>query len=112
MLGLSPQMTLEALIASNNGFNRDESGSKQASKNKISNLYFWKLTGGENIVDEKSILKKDSDVNEILEEVESGLKDLINIFNDESTAYLSCPNPDKAPKYNDYEHLQRIKEYS
>jgi len=37
---------------------------------------------------------------------------MANLFEFESTAYLSCPNPTKAPKYSDYEHLARIREWS
>lgn len=100
-LGLSPQMTLEALIAGTSGF---------GIKGEVAELSYWRLTGGENPVEEKNAVKPQI-LAQILEEAEAGLKLLIKTFNDENTPYLACPNPDKAPRYNDYEHLERVKEW-
>ena len=36
---------------------------------------------------------------------------LIDAFDDKEVPYISCPNADKAPTYNDYTHLARMKEW-
>lgn len=50
-------------------------------------------------------------VEETLQAAHSGLIALIEAFRDKNTAYLSLPELDKAPRYNDYEHLARVKEW-
>ena len=34
------------------------------------------------------------------------------VFFDEKTPYYSIPNLDNAPRFNDYEHLARVKEWA
>jgi ATP-dependent helicase/nuclease subunit B len=103
LLGLSPQMTLEALIANNQGF--------FISGHTVT-LEYWKLSGGQNIAEIRNAgYKKSDELEHIINEAEKGVKDLIlNMFFQESP-FLSCPNSDQSPKYNDYEHLARIKEW-
>jgi ATP-dependent helicase/nuclease subunit B len=97
-LGLSPQITLEGLIASKGGFS-------DFTEHEIKELLHWKLSGGAEITEEKTTKP------ELIKEAEEGLKSLINLFTNANTPYLPCPNADKAPKYNDYEHLERVKEW-
>ena len=40
------------------------------------------------------------------------IQKMANLFEFKSTPYLCCPNPNKALKYSDYEHLARIREWS
>jgi ATP-dependent helicase/nuclease subunit B len=40
------------------------------------------------------------------------LHDLVARFDDPATPYRAVPWPDKAPRYSDYGHLARIKEWS
>ena len=42
----------------------------------------------------------------------AGLERLIACFDDPATAYPSVPRPLRAPRFNDYAHLARIKEWS
>ena len=39
------------------------------------------------------------------------MRDLITLFDFETTAYICQPNPKKIPEYSDYEHLARVKEW-
>jgi ATP-dependent helicase/nuclease subunit B len=41
----------------------------------------------------------------------TGVQTLIAAFDDPATPYLAVPRPDKAPRYSDYEHLERQKEW-
>ena len=40
------------------------------------------------------------------------IKELVALFDFECTPYLARPNPKHLPKYSDYEHLARVKEWS
>ena len=42
----------------------------------------------------------------------AGLAQLIETFDDPATAYESRPRANWAPRYSDYEHLARVKEWS
>ena len=41
-----------------------------------------------------------------------GLQRLIEVFDREDTPYEASPRSEYAPKYSDYEHLARIKEWT
>jgi len=97
--GLSPQMTLEALIADKGGFD---------IKGKTAAIQYWKLSGGKDVAEIKNIGK---DLEELILEAEEGLKNIIEAFEKDDMPYLACPDPGDAPRYNDYEHLERIKEW-
>ena len=102
-LGLSPQMTLEGVIAINNGFEK---------QGKVSSLEYWKLSGGQ--TDAKiqyAGYKKSDEIEQLLEDAKNGVSQLVDIMFFKQTPLLCCPNPDKAIAYNDYEHLERIKEW-
>jgi ATP-dependent helicase/nuclease subunit B len=100
--GLAPQLTLEAMVAQSGGF------SNIAFKPTLSEttLCYVHLTGG---VPAGKIYKIEADVELLVQEARKGLLKLLNVFEQESTPYLYCPNPSIAPKYNDYVHLSRIK---
>ncbi len=42
----------------------------------------------------------------------AGLRALIACFDDPATPYRAVPWPDHAPRYSDYTHLARVKEWS
>ena len=101
--GRLPQLPLEALILSKGGFK--EAGLPSLSP-KV--LTYWTLNGGR---DGGKITALSENVEETLQAAHSGLIALIEAFRDKNTAYLSLPELDKAPRYNDYEHLARVKEW-
>lgn len=101
--GYAPQLALEAYILTQKGF-----ADVQACK--VSQLSYWKLSGKENGGKITSLIE-DGKADELVQKTVAGLKQLITTFDDEQVPYESCPAPEKAPKYNDYEHLSRAKEW-
>lgn len=101
--GFAPQLPLEGYILAKNGFN-------ELQNKYISNLTYWGLSTKEDKSKLTSLLSEKDEKN-LIEEAYNGLRQLIIIFNNESTPYESCPVPEKAPKYNDYTHLSRSKEW-
>ncbi len=53
-----------------------------------------------------------ADLRERVAEALDGLARLIARFDDERTPYRSQPRPERAPRYSDYTHLARVKEWS
>ena len=105
LTGLSPQMTLEAVLLRENGFE------EILPKNDIK-ISYWRLNGknegGEIIPIPSKTAKKD--VSELVDEAYIGLKSILNKFRDEKTPYTASPRPDKI-KFNDYALLSREKEW-
>ncbi len=100
--GLSPQLPIEAVIAGAGGFD----GLVAAP---VAELAYWRLTGSYPPAEFKPLLH---DAEELRREAALGLNALIEAFDDETTPYLAVPRPDHAPRYNDYEHLERTREWT
>lgn len=99
-LGFAPQMALEGLIAVNDGF-----GCKVKD---VTQLEFWRLTGANPPAEIKDY---NGEIPELISDADEGVKKLVEIFSDEKTAYTSCPDSKHAPRYNDFEHLARVREW-
>lgn len=95
--GYAPQLPIEGLIAKFGGFENIPSGEIEA-------LIYWQLGKKETAISEN--------MDALLENNYQCLRDLVASFDFETTAYISQPNPKYAPKYSDYEHLSRVKEWS
>ncbi|MBR2922792.1 MAG: PD-(D/E)XK nuclease family protein [Alphaproteobacteria bacterium] len=95
--GYAPQLPIEGLIAERGGFDGVE-------KAKVDSLMYWKLG------DKKVCVAEDID--DILHKTEAHIREVVNLFDFETTGYLSRPNPKEVPEYSDYEHLARVKEWS
>jgi ATP-dependent helicase/nuclease subunit B len=91
----APQLPIEAIIAEHGGF--PDITAKEAEA-----LIYWKLGKEETGIFENT--------QEVVDNAEERIKKLISLFDFETTAYVTCPNPKYAPKYSDYEHLSRIRE--
>ncbi|MEZ5825380.1 MAG: double-strand break repair protein AddB [Geminicoccaceae bacterium] len=98
--GISPQLTLSALIAEGGGFD-------QGTRLPTGELLYWALKGGEN-GNEMTALK---DVAELVGNARIGLERLIEWYRDPENGYPAVPRPEIAPVFNDYEHLARIDEW-
>ena len=95
--GYAPQLPIEGLIAKKGGFDNIE-------KAGVSALMYWKLGDSKICIDE--------DVDTILQNTEDHIREVVNLFDFETTGYLSRPNPKNVLEYSDYEHLARVKEWS
>ncbi len=102
-LGFAPQLPLEAAIAAAGGFGPDVPAAVPAS------LEFWRLTGGEPPGEAKAVR---GDPGDLAARALEGLCRLIALFDNAAMPYAALPRPDRAPRYNDYMHLARVKEWS
>jgi len=102
-LGLSPQLPLEALIAEQGCF-------EGVDKGEVARLEYWQLSGG----DPPGMIRPlgNGDLRALIAEARDGLRRLIREFADPSTPYRSRPDPLYGPRYSDYDHLARVKEWS
>ena len=55
---------------------------------------------------------KGENIRDLAEQHFAGLRVLLEAFAREDTPYLSLPFPKFAPRFSDYEHLARVKEWS
>ena len=102
--GLSPQLTIEALIAESGGFT-DVPAAEAAL------LLFLQLKGGDPVAGNEHH-PVGSDLRGLLAEARAGLARLVAHFDDPATAYVPVPRPEIAPVFGDYEHLARNGEWS
>jgi ATP-dependent helicase/nuclease subunit B len=97
--GHLPQLAIEALILSCGGFADLATALPQA-------LQYWVLDG------QKKPISTERDIPALIERTKEGLETLIATFDNVETPYYSLPDPARAPRFNDYEHLARVKEWS
>ncbi len=103
VLGYAPQLALEAAIAEAGGF-------ADVPAAPVARLSHWQLSGGNPPGSERDV--DPDELRARIDEARVGLEALIARFDDLATPYLSVPRPDAAPRYSDYAHLERIKEWS
>lgn len=104
--GFAPQLPLEAAIAEKGGFGDVPAGPPAS-------MAFWKLSGGDpagEIVEINTNRMKTTPA-ELAHAAVDGVNGLAAAFADPQTPYLSVPHPDHAPKYSDYVHLARLREW-
>jgi ATP-dependent helicase/nuclease subunit B len=104
LVGFAPQLTLEAAMAARGAFGFT------VPINQIEGLYL-KL-GGADGGKERPVAFKAGTFAEVAERHFAGLLDLLDQFRDEATPYPPRPFPKFAQKYNAYDHLARVKEWS
>jgi ATP-dependent helicase/nuclease subunit B len=104
-LGFSPQLPLEAAMIEAGGFPALPGGS-------VAELAYWRLTGGDPAGEIRSIGEDGTALRATIDAAVRGLAALIAAFDDPATPYRSVPWPEKAPRYADYAHLARVKEWS
>jgi ATP-dependent helicase/nuclease subunit B len=102
--GFAPQLALEAALIERGGF-------AGIAKSAVAELAYWKLGGGDPAGE---IMRREDDPAALRARIDAtlaGVAALIAAFDDPATPYLAVPRPDKAPRYSDYEHLERQKEW-
>ena len=111
-MGLSPQLTLEAAILREGGFDGIAAGSI------VSELVYVRLSGNTPPGEEKNLeLKRDRNseaqfADDAAIEARAKLEALIRKFEDETTPYKSLDLPMWSNRYGSYDDLARIKEWS
>jgi ATP-dependent helicase/nuclease subunit B len=103
-IGFAPQLTLEAAILSREGFE----GLPALETEEAIYLKLGGAGGGE----VKHAGGKGENIRTLAEQHLAGLKVLLDAFACEETPYLSRPFPKFAPRFSDYDHLARVKEWS
>ena len=98
--GLAPQLPLEAMMVARGGF-------KDVPVGDVAKIAFWRLSGGSPVAEIKSY-----DAPQFAADAYHGLLSLIVVFDDPTTPYLARPRAAYAPRFSDYEHLARVKEWS
>jgi ATP-dependent helicase/nuclease subunit B len=100
--GLSPQLPLEAAIIRAGAFAGIDPG-------PVAALTYWKLSGGDPAGEIRGAA---DDPERLADEALAGLKSLLDYYDDPATAYLARPDADIAPRYSDYDHLERVQEWA
>jgi ATP-dependent helicase/nuclease subunit B len=98
--GEAPQLPLEVAIAEAGGFEGFEPA-------RIAELEYWRLRG-----DDKDGEQRLKDIDDLAGQARDGLTRLIAAFGNPQTPYAAVPRPHLAPRYGDYEHLARVKEWA
>jgi ATP-dependent helicase/nuclease subunit B len=102
--GFSPQLTLEAAMLRRGGFE----GMPPLEAEEALYLKLGGASGGE----EKHAGGKGEKIRDLAEQHFAGLHTLLNAFACVDTPYLSRPFPKFVPRFSDYDHLARVKEWS
>ena len=100
--GRCPQLSLEAAIAQVGGFADIDAA-------EVAALAYWKLSGAESAGE---ITQIGGDAGALAREAAAGLQALVAHFDNPATPYHPVPRPALAPRWNDYAHLARHKEWS
>lgn len=107
--GDTPQLPLEAMMLNDGGFAQ----AGVAEGKTTSYLAYWSLTGGTKPgVITPLPSKRDKDLEAVIEKTREGLERLITAFAKPDTPYICLPRAHATPRFNDFEHLERIKEWA
>ena len=101
-LGLAPQLPLEAAMIEDGAFAGIPAG-------PVSELSYWKLSGGDPAGE---IRDAGDEPGKLAREALRGLRNLLALYEDPGHPYRARPDPDRAPRGSDYDHLERLQEWS
>jgi ATP-dependent helicase/nuclease subunit B len=105
-LGLSPQLLVEAVIVEDGGF-------EGVMPAPVSELAYWKLGGAApGKLHPIRLDKTEGEMADLVAEAREGIEAIINAFDNAETPYLCRPRPFAEPRFDDYEHLARFKEWA
>jgi ATP-dependent helicase/nuclease subunit B len=99
--GFSPQLPLEAAMVTAGAF-------PDIGQTQVGYLGHWILNGKAG--GKEDIIKESAEI--LAKGAISGLQNLVSVFANENTPYLSIPRPASRPRYSDYTHLARVQEWS
>jgi ATP-dependent helicase/nuclease subunit B len=104
--GFAPQLPLEAAIAARGGF-------EGVGQGVVAGLEYWRLkAAGSSVTPLDGGRPALPPPPELARQTEERLRRWIALFDDPATPYVPRPRPRYAPRYSDYEHLARVKEWS
>ena len=101
--GLAPQLPLEAAVAEAGGF-------ADVRAAPVTALEYWRLSGLA-LAGEIKCIAEGAEARAMISAALDGLRDLVERFDDPATPYRAVPVARNAPRYSDYEHLERVKEW-
>ncbi len=104
--GLAPQLTLEAAILRNGGFE------EIPARSSVAEIVYVTLKGGEPPGDEKSIAFKDGTPDYHADRALVRLTGLARRFYDDEAPYRSLVHPMWTNHYGEYDHLARVREWA
>jgi ATP-dependent helicase/nuclease subunit B len=102
--GITPQLALEAAMI-------EQGGIAALGKASVSELAYWKLGAGDPAGKVMRRVDDPAELRATIERTVLGMRNLIATFDDPDKPYLAVPRPEKAPRYSDYAHLERQKEW-
>ncbi len=102
--GITPQLALEAAMI-------ERGGIAALGEASIAELAYWKLGGGDPAGKVMRRVDDPAELRETIDRTLEGMRSLIAAFDDLATPYFAVPRPEKAPRYSDYAHLERQKEW-
>ncbi|MGK9234662.1 double-strand break repair protein AddB [Inquilinus limosus] len=105
LAGYQPQLPLEAMMIRAGGF------PGAPAEVPVAGLEHWRLSGGAQAGEIKPVKPAEGDIAALAEQALAGLHGLIARFDLPETPYLSQPRG-LAPRFSDYAHLARVKEWS
>ena len=100
--GELPQLPLEGIILRDGGFDDMPALSPDY-------VGYWVVNSSQ---DAGTCIEVKGDLDPLCDTVETQLQRLVQAYNCDGAAYTSLPNPKNRLRYNDYEHLARISEWS
>ena len=103
--GFSPQLPIEGMIAADGGFDG-------VAAEPVVELTYWRLSGLAQAGEVKPAVKTAEAVDALITDLRDGLAAFVAAFDDRAMPYRSRPRPEFAPRYSDYDHLARVREWS
>ncbi len=104
-VGFAPQLTLEAAMVERGAF-------PALGKHLGVEAALYVKFGTADAVETRALAWKDRGFADVVAEHFKGLVELLNAFRDPATGYVARPFPQFAARYNAYDHLSRVKEWS
>lgn len=104
--GFAPQLTLEAAIAERGGFATIGEGAR------VEAAAYVKFGAAEEEAKHTELVWPDRSLADVIDDHYQGLIQLLDSFTDPSTGYMARPFPQFAARFNAYDHLSRVKEWT
>ncbi len=105
-LGYAPQLALESMLVEMGAFD------VIPEITSVGEIVYWHLSGKDSKISDPKIDRRKLDPTILAREAESGLRCLLDHYSTDGASYIAVPDKRYQLRYNDYEHLERILEWS